>query len=107
MPEAAQLKKLRQEIDYNWEEFQQIIKEKSFKKTFGDLYLGDELRLSTMPKGYEKDNPAAAYLKLKCFIAETTFADEELTRSGLHKKTIVAFKALQPLLHFINRSMDS
>jgi uncharacterized protein (TIGR02453 family) len=107
MPEAAQLKKLRQEIDYNWEEFQQIIKEKSFKKTFGDLYLGDELRLSTMPKGYEKDNPAAAYLKLKCFIAETTFADEELTRSGLHKKTIVAFKALQPLLHFINRSLDS
>jgi uncharacterized protein (TIGR02453 family) len=107
MPEAAQLKKLRQEIDYNWEEFQQIIKEKSFKKTFGDLYLGDELRLSTMPKGYEKDNPAAAYLKLKCFIAETTFADEELTRSGLHKKTIVAYKALQPLLHFINRSMDS
>ena len=107
MPEAAQLKKLRQEIDYNWEEFQQIIKEKSFKKTFGDLYLGDELRLRTMPKGYEKDNPAAAYLKLKCFIAETTFADEELTRSGLHKKTIVAFKALQPLLHFINRSMDS
>jgi uncharacterized protein (TIGR02453 family) len=107
MPEAAQLKKLRQEIDYNWEEFQQIIKEKSFKKTFGDLYLGDELRLSTMPKGYEKYNPAAAYLKLKCFIAETTFADEELTRSGLHKKTIVAFKALQPLLHFINRSMDS
>jgi uncharacterized protein (TIGR02453 family) len=107
MPEAAQLKKLRQEIDYNWEEFQQIIKEKSFKKTFGDLYLGDELRLSTMPKGYEKDNPAAAYLKLKCFIAETTFADEELTRSGLHKKTIAAFKALQPLLHFINRSLDS
>ena len=107
MPEAAQLKKLRQEIDYNWEEFQQIIKEKSFKKTFGDLYLGDELRLSTMPKGYEKDNPAAAYLKLKCFIAETTFADEELTRSDLHKKTIAAFKALQPLLHFINRSMDS
>ena len=107
MPEAAQLKKLRQEIDYNWEEFQQIIKEKSFKKTFGDLYLGDELRLSTMPKGYEKDNPAAAYLKLKCFIAETTFADEELTRSDLHKKTIAAFKALQPLLHFINRSLDS
>ena len=107
MPEAAQLKKLRQEIDYNWEEFQQIIKEKSFKKTFGDLYLGDELRLSTMPKGYEKDNPAAAYLKLKCFIAETTFADEELTRSNLHKKTIAAFKAIQPLLHFINRSLDS
>jgi uncharacterized protein (TIGR02453 family) len=107
MPEAAQLKKLRQEIDYNWEEFQQIIKEKTFKKTFGDLYLGDELRLSTMPKGYEKDNPAASYLKLKCFIAETTFADEELTRSNLHKKTIAAFKAIQPLLHFINRSLDS
>jgi uncharacterized protein (TIGR02453 family) len=107
MPEAAQLKKLRQEIDYNWDEFQQIIKEKTFKKTFGDLYQGDGVSLSTMPKGYEKDNPAASYLKLKSFIAETTFADEELTRSSLHKKTIAAFKAIQPLLHFINRSLDS
>jgi len=107
MPEEGQLKKLRQEIDYNYDEFGSILKEKSFKKIFSELYDHTDVRLSTMPKGYEKDNPAAGYLKLKCFIAETSISDVELVGSGLHKKTIAAFKALQPLLDFINRSLDN
>jgi uncharacterized protein (TIGR02453 family) len=106
MPDAVQLKNVRQEIDYNWEEFQEILKEKNFKKVYGDIYKGADVSLSTMPKGYEKDNPAAGYLKLKSFIAETKITDEELTKASLHKKTVAAFKALQPLLNFINRSID-
>lgn len=107
MPDASVLKNMRQEIDYNWEEFQSIIKEKKFKKIYGDLYMDGNISLSTMPKGYEKDNPAAPYLKLKSFIAETSVADEELTTSALHKKTVAAFQALQPLLNFINRTIDA
>jgi uncharacterized protein (TIGR02453 family) len=105
MPEASVLKNIRQEIDYNWEEFQSILREKNFKKVYGDIFRSDELSLSTMPKGYEKENPAANYLKLKSFIAETTVTDEELTKSSLHKKTIAAYHALQPLLRFINRAV--
>jgi uncharacterized protein (TIGR02453 family) len=105
MPETPALKNMRQEIDYNWEEFQAIIGEKSFKKIYGDLYKGDEVRLSTMPKGYEKDNPAADYLRLKSFIAETPIDDEELMKGSLHKKTLAAFEAIQPLLNFINRAI--
>ena len=107
MPEAEQLKKLRQEIDYNWEEFQSILKEKNFKKIYGDLYQGDDQKLTKVPKGYENDNPTIEYLKLKSFIAETRIEDEELTKATLHKKTVAAFEALQPLLEFINRSIES
>ena len=32
MPEAPVLRSLRQEIDYNWEEFQALLKEKNFRK---------------------------------------------------------------------------
>lgn len=106
MPEAPALKNMRQEIDYNWEEFQGILEEKSFKKIYGDLYKGGDVSLSTMPKGYEKDNPAAGYLRLKSFIAETRIEDEELTKGSLHKKTLAAFEALQPLLNFINRTLE-
>ncbi|RYE00958.1 MAG: DUF2461 family protein, partial [Sphingobacteriales bacterium] len=74
--------------------------------TFTDLYSGDDQRLSTMPKGYEKDNPAANYLKLKSFIAETVVTDEELTKATLHRKTVDAFVALKPLLDFINRGVE-
>ena len=105
-PEAPALKGMRQEIDYNWNEFQSIIREKSFKKIFGDVYKGDDVRLSTVPKGYEKDNPAAEYLRLKSFIAETHLSNEELIKGILHKKTVAAFEALQPFLNFINRTME-
>lgn len=106
MPEAINLKKIRQEIDYNWEEFQSILNEKNFKKVYGDLYKDGGMSLSKMPKGYEKDNPALTYLKLKSFIAETGVTDEELQKSSLHKKTIAAFEALQPLIKFMNRALD-
>jgi uncharacterized protein (TIGR02453 family) len=106
MPESVNLKKVRQEIDYNWDEFHSILKNKTFKKIYGDLLKTSDLSLSRMPKGYKEDNPAIDYLKLKSLIAETTAADEELTKSSLHKKTVAAFEALQPLLNFINRSLD-
>lgn len=106
MPEAPVLKTLRQEIDYNWDEFKTILNTKEFKATYKDLYKGSDQRLSTAPKGYEKDNPAMDYLKLKSFIGETRIADEELTKATLHRKTVAAFKALQPLLNFINRTME-
>lgn len=107
MPEPVNLKKLRQEIDYNWEEFQSILKNKTFKKIYGDLYKGEDVSLSRMPKGYEEDHPGIDYLKLKSLIAEKKIADEELTKSTLHKKTVAAFEALQPVLNFINRSLNS
>jgi uncharacterized protein (TIGR02453 family) len=106
MPQAPALKNMRQEIDYNWDEFQSILKGKHFKKTYNDIYKAGDVSLSTMPKGYEKDHPAADYLKLKSFIAETHISDEELTKGTLHKKTIAAFEALQPLLGFINRTIE-
>ncbi|HEX6333650.1 MAG TPA: DUF2461 domain-containing protein [Flavisolibacter sp.] len=106
MPENDVLKNVRQEIDYNVDEFLSIIRAPSFRKVYGDLYAGEDISLSTMPRGYEKDHPQGRYLKLKCFIAETPVSDDELVSSKLHKKTRQAFEALQPLLHFINRAID-
>jgi uncharacterized protein (TIGR02453 family) len=105
MPEAKELKKLRQEVDYNADEFEGLIREKNFRKIYGDLYQGDDVRLSSVPKGYEKDHALIRYLKLKSFIAETPISDEELTSSSLHKKTVAAYAALQPMISFINRAV--
>jgi uncharacterized protein (TIGR02453 family) len=106
MPEAPALKNMRQEIDYNWDEFRDILKHKEFKKTYTDIYKGGDISLTTMPKGYEKENPAADYLRLKSFIAEVRIDNEELTKATLHKKTLAAFQTLQPLLNFINRTIE-
>lgn len=105
MPEAAQLKKIRQEIDYSWDEFSGIINQKDFKKVYGDLEHG-EFKLSREPKGYEKDNPAIEYLKLKSLVAMQTLTDDDLVSKGLLQKIVSAFTALMPLIKFINRSLE-
>lgn len=105
MPEAAQVKAVRQEIDYCWEEFRGLVEAPTFKSTFGDLYRSPETSLSTVPKGYDRNHPAIDYLKFKSFIAETPVADAELSSAGLHRKTVAAFKTLHPFICFINRTI--
>ena len=104
MPEAADLQKLRQEIDYSYKEFSSIINNKKFANTFGTL--SDEAKLSRPPKGYEIDNPAIEYLKLKSFTAIIPLQDTEILDKGIVKKTTEIFKTLSPLVHFLNRAID-
>ncbi|HMK25159.1 MAG TPA: DUF2461 domain-containing protein [Chitinophagaceae bacterium] len=105
MPEPNELKKVRQEIDYNFTGFKKIIGSKKFKSIYGDLDRSAEFLLSRVPKGYEPGNPAADYLKLKSFVAISFFSDTDLGSKDLVKKTVAAFEALQPLIGFINESV--
>jgi uncharacterized protein (TIGR02453 family) len=104
--EPNQIKKVRQEIDYDWEAFKGILQNKNFKKTFGDLSREEGMSLVREPKGYDKDNPAIDYIKLKNFIVSVPVTDEELTDQKLVKKIITAFTTMQPLLQFLNRAIE-
>jgi len=105
MPMAPDLNKVRQEIDYCYDEFKAIIQTKSFTKNFGGLDESAEYKLSRPPKGYDNDNPAIEWLKLKSFTAITTITDDELTDKQLIKKVITRFEALMPLVKFLNRAL--
>ncbi len=105
MPEAQVLKKIRQEIDYNWEEFSAIVNAPAFKKTYGGVSFGEH-QLIREPKGYDKENPAIEYLKLKSFVAIRTLADEEMLEAGLVSKVVSSFTALMPFIGFINRALE-
>lgn len=105
MPQPEDLKKVRQEIDYNFDDFKKLLAAKKFKSVYGDLSHEAEYKLTRLPKGYEADNPAAEYLKLKSFIASIQIKDALLTEKDLLKTTLNAFEALQPVVEFINQSM--
>ncbi len=107
VPMPADLKKVRQEVDYCYDEFKKIVGSKKFKKVYGDLIKDGETSLVKVPQGFEKDNPAAAYIKLKSFIAMKKLSDKELTSKDLTGITLEAFDTLQPLLAFINRSLET
>ena len=105
MPMPDELKKVRQEIDYNFTDFKKIIAAKKFKTVYGELSSNPEYKLSRVPKGYDPENPAAEFLKLKSYIAMIKISDADLSSKDLVKKTVAAFEALQPLIEFINEAL--
>ncbi|HEY6975079.1 MAG TPA: DUF2461 domain-containing protein [Chitinophagaceae bacterium] len=106
MPMPEELKKVRQEIDYCFDEFSKIIGNKRFKTVYGELYKGEDISLSRPPKGYEETNPAIGFIKLKSFIAMQQLDDPDLTNEMLAKKITDAFATLQPMIKFINRAIE-
>lgn len=106
MPAAPELKKLRQEIDYCFPEFKKIITSSAFKSQYPALEMNERQILMNVPKGYDKENPAASFLKLKSFVATKNIPDTLLTSSALLNEVALAFKALLPLVKFMNRSME-
>lgn len=106
MPMAPELKKIRQEIDYSLDEFNKILSEKKFKAVYGKLETPVEETLTNLPRGYEKNNPAAEFLKLKSILALKNIPDTELVKPGLLVNIAKTFEALKPLVNFINRALE-
>ncbi|MFT4203509.1 MAG: DUF2461 domain-containing protein [Chitinophagaceae bacterium] len=106
MPEAKELAAIRQEIDYNWDEFQAVINNKTFAKTFGALSFAPEYTLTREPKGYEKDNPAIEYLKLKSFLALRELPDSVFLSETAVSDIVAAFSAMQAFVAFLNRAIE-
>jgi uncharacterized protein (TIGR02453 family) len=103
-PDTAALKNIRQEIDYNLDEFRQIIQGRKFRRLFGELE--DEDSLQRVPQGYTEDNPAVGYLKMRNYIAGTGFPDEVLTSRTLPRKIMDAFTTMKPFIDFLGRALD-
>lgn len=106
MPEPDCLKKLRQEIDYCFPEFKKIINTPAFKKHYGALESDEKQMLVNIPKGYDKENPAADFLRRKSFVATKNLSDTVVLSPDLLKEVIQSFKALMPLVKFINRAFE-
>jgi len=105
MPMAPELKKIRQEIDYSMDEFKKIITTKKFRGVYDELYDGEDAALTKVPQGFDKESPAAEYLKLKSILAMRKMPDIVMLSKDLLKESQAAFEALMPLVHFINRAL--
>jgi uncharacterized protein (TIGR02453 family) len=104
-PMPAELAKIRQEIDYNFDEWKKIIDNKTFKKKFPNGVDGIE-SLQRPPKGYDETNPAIHYLKMKHFIVSKPLTDIELQSKTLVKDVAKIFQAMKPMLDFLNLAVE-
>lgn len=101
MLDSAQLKKMRKGISDDFEYFESLINDKEFKKEIGDLYRDDDV-LKRVPNGFEKDNPAAEYLRLKRFYALKVIPENQLIEKGLTDYIVSSYKLMQPVSRFLN-----
>ncbi len=97
MPDAAQIKRIRQTIDEDPRALKAILAEKRFKKAFGEM---DGEKLKTAPKGYPVDHPDLALLQHKQFLASHSFTDAEVAAPKFMKQFIDHCATLKPFLEY-------
>jgi uncharacterized protein (TIGR02453 family) len=105
MPMPAELGKVRQEIDYNFAEWTKILGDRKFKKYFPEGPDKEEI-LSRPPKGYDAENPAIEFLKLKSFVVTRSLTDAQVMSRSLLKEVLNTFASMKAFVNFLNRSLE-
>jgi len=103
-PPADLLGRVRQEIDYNGDALEKIIKEKGFRKNFQEFWSEDALK--TAPKGYAKDHPYIQWLKQKSFVVIHRITDDEVTDKLFLKKLTGVIRSGKPLNDFLTAALE-
>jgi uncharacterized protein (TIGR02453 family) len=103
MPEAAHLKAIRQEIDYNGRDLKAIIDDAEFIELFGSFRNQDKLK--TLPRDYSADNENIELLKLKSFIAWHQLKDKDLMKADLVDKVTAICSKIYPLNVFLRNAI--
>lgn len=106
-PEAEDLKKIRKEIAFFYEDLEHIIENKEFKREFNYFNTDENSILKTVPKGYEKTHPAIEFLKLKSFTASQKIDEHQLLEPTFIKDVVQKMLILQPLNHFLLRALHT
>lgn len=102
-PDAAMLRKMRNAIVDNIEEFEGIINNRELLRFYPD-WIGDKLK--KVPAGWDRDHPQAELLKLKEYGRLHSCKEKFFTDPSWVEIAAARFCLLKPLIDFINYSID-
>ena len=103
-PDPNLLKVLRQSVFDNIDELNDIRFNPEFSQYFDEFYQEDKLK--TVPAGFPKDFPDAELLKLKHYLVDHKFTDEDLKSPELLSKMVDVLRCGYPLNRFLNYTVD-
>jgi uncharacterized protein (TIGR02453 family) len=106
-PQPDQLQKIRKEINFFYDDLQEILHNKTFQSIYKNLNRDENSTLKNPPRGYEKDNPAIEFLKLKSFTATQKFDTKLVTQKDFVPMMVEKMLALKPFNDFVNRALES
>jgi|688.fasta_scaffold63475_6 uncharacterized protein (TIGR02453 family) len=103
MPNPKHLKKIRQEIYYNYDEFQSIIEEPLFKKYFKTIQGARNVRLNPPESDYAKE---IDFIFMKQFYFLLEFNPRRCLQDSFLDFCVERMQAAFPLNQFLRRSIE-
>jgi uncharacterized protein (TIGR02453 family) len=103
MPPRPALTKIRDALVEDLDGFLAIVEAPAFRKRFGEL--DAEAVLKRAPRGYVAEEPLATWLRYQSFTAGRKLADDETLGAGLADRLEADFRALVPLIRWLNRAL--
>jgi uncharacterized protein (TIGR02453 family) len=106
-PEPHELKQIRREIAFFYEDLQTIVNDKKFVTEFGTITSDDTNTLKKAPKDFDPNHPAIEFLKLKSFTASQKIEDALFLDKEFSKIISEKLMALKPLNDFLKRALET
>nr|WP_315247864.1 DUF2461 domain-containing protein [uncultured Flavobacterium sp.] len=103
-PNAADLKRIRTELDHDSESFKKILNSKAFRNTFGTLQ-GEQLK--TKPKGFDVDHPAIDLLRFKQFLIIKRFTDDEVLSPQFLEQALETMQNMRPFFDYMSEILTT
>jgi len=103
-PNSEDLKRIREDINYNWEEWNEVLSDKGLIKSYGKISGNQVL---TAPKGYLKEHPGIELLRLKQFIFKHNFTDKEVFDSNFAQNINETFKNIRPFFDYMSEILTT
>jgi uncharacterized protein (TIGR02453 family) len=103
-PNPADLKRIRQEIDIDGEEYRAILNDKAFKNVWGELQ-GEVVK--TAPKGYVKDHSQIDLLRFKQHIFTIKYTDDQVCQTDFLDRADSALQAIRPFVDYMSEVLTT
>ena len=97
------MRRVREDIYDYPEDFLSIVNSKKFR---GKFSFEDAESLGKVPRGFEAGTAVDEYLKLKNLIPSISFSDSSIQKETFVDEVLQVYKALQPLVGFINQAIN-
>ena len=98
-PNPEDLKRIRMDIESNYDEWNKLLNSRSIKSNFGEM-MGEKVK--TAPRGFAADHPAIELLKFKQYWFEHSFTDEELLAKDFVGKVNKVFMSIRPFFDYMS-----
>lgn len=106
-PEPNELKLIRKEIEFFYDDLEAIVSNKNFKKEFNELDKSENNILKKAPKDFDPNHPAIEFLKLKSFTASSKIDDKLFTDKDFSKIIAQKLITLKPMNDFLSRALET